>query len=58
MDNMRWLIRAVRWVRNPPGTAMVRMVFGILAAGLLLLLLEHLGLWPDWATLPRGRGAF
>jgi hypothetical protein len=56
MNNMNWLIRASRWARNPPGPRQVKMVFGIIAAGLLLVALEKLGLWPDWATLDRGRG--
>ena len=56
MNNMNWLIRASRWARNPPGPRQVKLVFGIIAAGLLLAALEKLGLWPDWATMERGRG--
>lgn len=55
MNNLTWLIRASRWARNPPSKKMVILVFSILAAGLALLALEKLGLWPDWATMERPR---
>lgn len=56
MNNMNWLIRAARWVRNPPSPQMVKMVFAIVAIGLLLAGLQYVGLWPDWATMERPRG--
>ncbi|RJE80090.1 hypothetical protein [Paracoccus sp. JM45] len=56
MNNMIWLMRAVKWVRNPPSPKMVKLVFAIIAAGLVMLLLEKLGMWPDWATMDHGRG--
>jgi len=56
VNNLTWLIRASRWVRNPPGPRRIKLVFGIIAAGLAMLALEKLGWWPDWATLERGRG--
>lgn len=51
------LIRASRWARKIAGAAADqdglrhhrRRTF-------LLVALEKLGLWPDWATLDRGRG--
>lgn len=46
-----WLVRAARWVRNPPSPRMVKLVFAIIAAGLALVALEKLGLWPDALTL-------
>ncbi|MBU2958844.1 hypothetical protein Q4511_13920 [Paracoccus sp. 1_MG-2023] len=55
MNNMIWLIRAARWARRPPSAKMVKLVFGIIAAGLLLLALEKMGLWPDWATMDTRR---
>lgn len=51
MNNMIWLIRAAKWARRPPSAKMVKLVFAIIGAGLILLALERLGLWPDWATL-------
>ena len=56
MNNLLWLIRASRWARNPPSARMVKLVLAIVALGLMLLGLEHFGLWPDWATLDRPRG--
>ena len=55
MNNMIWLLRAAKWARRPPSARMVKLVFGIIAAGLVLLALERLGLWPDWATMDRTR---
>lgn len=56
MNNLIWLIRASRWARNPPSARMVKLVLVIVAAGLVMVGLEHFGLWPDWATLDRPRG--
>ncbi|SMO60497.1 hypothetical protein [Paracoccus laeviglucosivorans] len=56
MNNLIWLIRASRWARNPPSARMVKLVLAIIAAGLVLAGLEHLGLWPEWAELDRPRG--
>ncbi|SIR12453.1 hypothetical protein SAMN05421641_12619 [Paracoccus thiocyanatus] len=56
MNNLIWLIRASRWARNPPKPGTVKLVLGIIAAGLLLAGLEHFGFWPDWATTERPRG--
>ncbi|WP_299841581.1 hypothetical protein [uncultured Paracoccus sp.] len=51
MNNLIWLVRASRWARNPPSKRMVMLVFCIIAVGLVLLGIERLGLWPDWATV-------
>lgn len=53
MNNLIWLIRASRWARNPPKAGRVKLVLAVIALGLALVGLEHLGLWPDWATLDR-----
>ncbi|MFV0292024.1 MAG: hypothetical protein ACK5II_01860 [Paracoccus sp. (in: a-proteobacteria)] len=55
MNNMNWLLRASRWARRPPSMRMVKLVFAIIALGLILVALEKLGLWPEWATLEQGR---
>ncbi|WP_265500726.1 hypothetical protein [Paracoccus beibuensis] len=55
MNNLIWLLRAARWARHPPSAKMVKLVLAVVAAGLALLALEKLGLWPDWATLDEGR---
>lgn len=49
--NMIWLLRAAKWARHPPSAKMVKLVLGIIAAGLILLAFERFGLWPDWATM-------
>ena len=56
MNNLIWLIRASRWVRNPPSRRMVYLVCGIIAAALILAGLEYAGLWPEALTLDHGRG--
>jgi len=35
------------WARKPPSSARVRMVFGVIAAVLVIFALEHFGLWPE-----------
>ncbi|MBM3606366.1 MAG: hypothetical protein FJX25_17075 [Alphaproteobacteria bacterium] len=55
MNNLIWLLRAAKWARNPPSAKMVKLVIAIIAAGLALVLLEKLDLWPQWATLDQGR---
>lgn len=56
MNNLTWLIRASRWARKPPSMKMVILVFSILAAGLVMVGLEKLDLWPEWATMDKPRG--
>ncbi len=56
MNNMMWLVRAARWARNPPSARMVRLVLGIVLAGVCILMVEKLGYWPDWATMERHSG--
>ncbi|WBU57587.1 hypothetical protein [Paracoccus sediminicola] len=57
MNNLIWLLRASRWARKPPSMKMVKLVYGLVAAAIVIVVLEKSGYWPDWATLERGRGA-
>lgn len=56
MNNLLWLLRASRWARNPPKTRTVALVLVVIALSLLLVGLEHFGLWPEWAQMDRPRG--
>lgn len=56
--NMRWLLRAALWARNPPGEKRVKLVLAVIALCLLLFGVERLFGWPDWLTVqgpPGGR---
>ncbi|WP_168161463.1 hypothetical protein [Oceanicola sp. S124] len=53
---MIWLLRAVRWVRNPPSEGRVLLVAAVVAICLAIWGLEQLFGFPDWLTperLPR-----
>ena len=54
--NLRWMVRAAKWARNPPSEKMVKLVFGIIAAGLVLVGIEYFIGWPDWLTVNDTRG--
>lgn len=56
MNNLIWLLRASRWARNPPKARIVKLVLVVIALSLLLVGLEHFGLWPQWAQIERTRG--
>ncbi len=56
MNNMNWLLRAVRWARNPPSERHVLIVLIAVALALAIAGLGYLGLWPEWAQLEHGRG--
>ena len=56
MNNLNWLLRAARWVRHPPSEKQVLLVLGVVALVLAVGGLQYFGLWPDWATMERGRG--
>lgn len=53
-----WLLRAVRWARNPPSAARVKLVLGVILACLILFGVEYFWGWPDALSvttpLPRG----
>lgn len=53
--NPRWLVRAARWAHRPPSWGRVKLVFGIIAAALLLVAVERYIGWPDWARLDPAR---
>ena len=54
--NLRWMVRAAKWARNPPSEKMVKLVFGIIAAALVLVGIEYFIGWPDWLTVNETRG--
>lgn len=51
----RWLLRMARWARNPPSERQVLAVLAVVAVCLIILGIERLGWWPDWATAERMR---
>ncbi|TCM84944.1 hypothetical protein [Rhodovulum steppense] len=56
--NPLWLLRAKRWAQHPPGASRVRLVLGVVALCLLLVLVEWLVGWPEALTVNSGaRGA-
>ncbi len=55
MNNMNWLLRAARWVRNPPSGGRVRLVLVVIVLVVLLGTIEWMGWVPDWATQERPR---
>lgn len=56
MNNLIWLLRASKWARNPPSARMVKLVLAIVAVAVVIVVIEKVGLWPDWARLENGRG--
>lgn len=48
MNVMHWLIRAKQWARNPPSWGQVKLVFGVIAACLIIVGIEWLVGFPDW----------
>lgn len=46
-------MQAKRWSQNPPSAKRVKLVFGVLAIALLIVGLEWLGFWPEWARAER-----
>jgi hypothetical protein len=52
---MKWLLRMAQWARNPPSPGRVKLVLGVVAACLLLVLLERLVGWPEWLTVEKLR---
>jgi len=50
---LRWFLRASRWARNPPSDKRVALVFGLIAACLVLAGIERFIGWPDALTVER-----
>lgn len=51
MNQLFWLLRAKRWVQNPPSEGRVKLVLGVIALCLLIVAVERLVGWPDWLTV-------
>lgn len=47
-----WFLRMARWARNPPSSARVKLVLGVIALCLVLFAVEQLIGWPDALTMP------
>lgn len=47
-----WLMRAVKWARNPPSMAQVKRLLVIFAIVFAIFIIERAGLWPAALTLP------
>lgn len=53
MLDPRHLMRAKRWTQNPPSAKRVKLVFAAIVLALMVVGLEYVGLWPDWAKSER-----
>ncbi len=54
--NPRWLLLMSRLARNPPSSARVKLVLGVVVFLLIIYLVERYIGWPDFLTVePRGR---
>jgi hypothetical protein len=51
MNQLHWLMRAKRWVQNPPSEGRVKLVFGVVAICLVIVGIEYFVGWPDWMTV-------
>lgn len=49
--NIAWLMRAKRWVQNPPSPTRVKLVLGVIAVCIGLVIYERLFGWPDALTV-------
>jgi len=49
----RHLMRAKRWVQNPPSPKRVKLVFAAIALALVVVGLDYFGFWPEWAKAER-----
>ena len=54
--NYTWLLRAVRWARNPPSEKRVLLVLAVVAICLAIWGLEQLFGFPDWLVPEHVRG--
>ncbi|MDF0603768.1 hypothetical protein P1J78_23920 [Psychromarinibacter sp. C21-152] len=53
--NPTWLLRAKRWVQNPPSWGRVKLVAGVIVLCLGLFAVERIWGWPDWLTPENAR---
>jgi len=51
MNQLHWLLRAKRWVQNPPSESRVKLVLGVIALCLLIVAVERFVGWPEWLTV-------
>lgn len=51
MNQLLWLLRAKRWVQNPPSAARVKLVLGVIALCLVIVGIERFLGWPEWMTV-------
>lgn len=51
MNQLLWLLRAKRWVQNPPSAARVKLVLGVIALCLVIVAIERFMGWPEWMTV-------
>ena len=51
MNVLMWLMRAKQWARNPPSEGRVKLVFGVVAACLVVFGIEWFFGLPDWMRL-------
>lgn len=52
----RWILRMKRLAQNPPSEGRVKLVLGVIAACILLVVVERYIGWPDFLTSdPVGR---
>lgn len=49
--NLLWFVRAKRWAQRPPPEWRVKLVFGVVAAALVLFGIEYVWGWPDWLSV-------
>ncbi len=54
--NYTWLLRAVRWARNPPSEKRVLLVLAVVGICLAIWGLEQLFGFPDWLVPEHVRG--
>lgn len=48
MTQLRWLLRAKRWVQNPPSAKRVKFVFAVILACIALVVVEKTIGLPTW----------
>lgn len=56
--NPRWLLMAKRWAQNPPSMGRVKLVAAVVAACVLIVAAEKLGLTPDWMSAEQVRRTY